>query len=388
MPIDKIKHGAELVSNLEQLLQDSYRGNEAFNDAISGEETFVIPSLKDSETQYNYTASEILYWVDRTNYLDELESWDGENIKSSHQEALNYLASSGQVSVFEDLVELIRKNRVAPFLGAGISRAANYPLWGEALRELVDRITTTDNNHVEQLLSSGDYLGAAQYLFNASEQQLNNYVQTTFRVRYDNDEQRLAIPSICRLLPRLSSGCIVTTNFDRLIEEVFRAANTPLLDGYMYGVQQDNNFVQQLLRGDRCILKLHGDAPQPSSYVFTRAQYEQAYGDPIDFSKQLPRALRQIYISNSLLFLGCSLASDKTLELFKQVKDSNEFEIPDHFAILSQPDDASEKQQTEDRLLNMKIRPIWYTSEDHHAMATKLVELAVDVADKRLALQR
>jgi hypothetical protein len=86
------------------------------------------------------------------------------------------------------------------------------------------------------------------------------------------------------------------------------------------------------------------------------------------------------------LFLGCSLEQDKTLELFKEVKDGGQFEIPDHFALISEPDEVIEKQSTENRLLDIKIRPIWYKSDDQHVMATKLIALAADVAERRLSL--
>ena len=386
MPIEKIKQSGALIEKVEQFLQTGYKANEEFNTAFSGEDAVVLRSMKDPENEYKYDASEILYWVDRGLYLDEFDSWNGELIKEKHSKAIQFLEDSSQRAVFEDLVELIRRKKIAPFLGAGVSKAARYPLWKEALEKLAEKITTLDQSVVEELLNEDKYLEAAQVIADTSKTQLNNYIQTTFRTKYDSDEERESIPPLFKLLPRLSSGCIVTTNFDCLIEETFKAKKAPLLDGYMHGVQLGHNFVQRLIKGDRCILKLHGDASQSSTYVFTEKQYESAYGTPIDYSNQLPKALRQIYISNSLLFLGCSLGPDKTLELFKEVKDGDQFEIPEHFAIISEPSDTTEKQETEDRLLDLKIRPLWYKSDNHHAMATQLVELAVDVAERRVSL--
>lgn len=386
MPVEKIKQSAALIEKVEQFLQTGYESNAGFNEAFSGEDTVLIKGLKDREHEYRYQTSEILYWVDRELYLDELESWNGEKVKGRHSDALEFLADSNQGAVFSDLVELIRRRKVSPFLGAGVSKAAGYPLWGEALKELSETIATIDEKEISDLLADNKYLEAAQKIFEVSEYQLTNYIQTTFRTKYDNDEDRETIPKVFQLLPRLSSGCIVTTNFDCLIEEAFKAKKAPLVDGYMHGIQQGHNFVQRLLKGDRCVLKLHGDSAQQGTYVFTEQQYESAYGNPIEYSNQLPKALRQIYISSSLLFLGCSLAQDKTLELFKQVKDGSEFEVPDHFAIISEPNDVAEKQTTENRLLDIKIRPIWYKPDNQHEMATKLVELAVDIAERKLSL--
>ena len=387
MSIEKVKKSTDLIETVEQFLQTGFSANQEFNDAINGTEPFTIRSIKDPETTFSYDASEILYWVDRSAYWDEFDSWNGLQIKEKYSECLEFLSTSQQKSVFFDLVELIRRKKIAPFLGAGISKSAGYPMWREALLALSERIKTLEENLISNLLSNNHYLEAAQAIANASSVQLENYVKTTFRAIFDDDAERGKIPQIFRLLPRLSSGCIITTNFDALIEETFKIKGAPLNDAYMYGIQAGNNFVQRLLKGDRCILKLHGDASQPGTYVFTENQYQHAYGSPIDYSKQLPRALRQIYISNSLLFLGCSLEQDRTLELFQEVKASRAFDIPDHFAFLPDVSDAHKKQATEDRLLTLNIRPIWYPDKNYHEMLPLLVELATDVAEHRLNLR-
>ncbi|PCI22749.1 MAG: hypothetical protein COB67_13235 [SAR324 cluster bacterium] len=386
MPIENVKQNSVLIEKIELFLQAGYSANEEFNSAFSGEEAVIIRSRKDSNNEYKYDASEILYWVDRQLYLDELDSWSDEFLQNRHSLAIDFLKSSDQIPVFLDLIELIRRHKITPFLGAGVSKAANYPLWGEALKTLSNKITNINPQDISCLLEEDKFLEAAQKIADASEHQLKNYIATRFRTIYDSDEDREKIPPLFKLLPRLSSGCIVTTNFDCLIEETFKIKGTPLIDGYMHGIQQGNNFIQSLLKGNRCILKLHGDASQSQTYVFTEKEYKNAYGDPINFSNQLPKALRQIYISNSLLFVGCSLAQDKTLELFKEVKDSEQFAIPDHFAIISYPENEEKKQIIEDRLFAINIRPIWYETEKYHQMVTKLIELAVDIADRRVNL--
>ena len=161
----------------------------------------------------------------------------------------------------------------------------------------------------------------------------------------------------------------------------------------MHGTQAGNNFVQRLLRGERCILKLHGDAGQANTHVFTRAQYQAAYGEPLAFQHQLPRALRQIFISHSLLFLGCSLEQDKTLDLFKSVVDEAAFEIPDHFALLNELATPQERARKEARLLQLKIRPLWYATpkdadgKPDHSLLEQTLKLAIAVARKHVVFE-
>ncbi|MFN7537110.1 MAG: SIR2 family NAD-dependent protein deacylase, partial [Burkholderiales bacterium] len=252
--------------------------------------------------------------------------------------------------------------------------------------KIAQKLQGLDVQDIEPLMAQYDYLQAAQVLHDASAQQVQHFIKTEFR-------QRGAISGSVALLPQLANGCIVTTNFDTVIEDLFKEKGQPL-DGYMHGTQAGNNFVQRLLRGERCILKLHGDAGQSNTHVFTQAQYKAAYGDaggaPFAFQNQLPRALRQIFISHSLLFLGCSLEQDKTLDLFKSVVDEGAFEIPDHFALLNEPATPPERARKEARLLQLKIRPLWYATSQgadgtpDHCLLEQILKLAIAVANRQV----
>lgn len=100
-------------------------------------------------------------------------------------------------------------------------------------------------------------------------------------------------------------------------------------------------------------MKLHGDAESDATHILTEQQYELAYGQPpaFDFQKPLPKALRQIYISQSLLFLGCGLEQDWTMDLFKAAKESDAYQVPNHYAIVEEPSTAAGRQQKEAQLL-------------------------------------
>lgn len=147
-----------------------------------------------------------------------------------------------------------------------------------------------------------------------------------------------------------------------------------------------HHLFSRLVRGHRCLLKLHGDADDAQTYILTKNQYLDAYREPLDFHQPLPKALRQIFISNSLLFLGCSLDHDWSLEPFKKVKDQSEYEIPNHFALLPESGSLQLKQEKETLLLGLNVQPIWYP-EGQHEYIEKLLQLVIDVADKRMTLE-
>nr|WP_175802559.1 SIR2 family protein [Burkholderia anthina] len=385
MDIKKLRENKLIVDKVEEALQAAYLSNQEFNTVLDEAEPLSFKSLRDPDHEYLVKVSDALYWVERDAYLDELDHWEGQRQVDQHEAATVFIKDSDQQAVFLDLVDAVRFGRIAPFVGAGLSKACGYPMWGEALHKIAQKLNGLGVQDIGPLMVQYDYLQAAQVLHEAAAEQVRHFIKTEFR-------QRGAINGPVRLLPELSNGCIVTTNFDTVIEDMFRDRGHPL-DGYMHGTQAGNNFVQRLLRGERCILKLHGDAGQANTHVFTRAQYQAAYGEPLAFQNQLPRALRQIFISHSLLFLGCSLEQDKTLDLFKSIVDEAAFEVPDHFALLNEPLEVQERARKEDRLLQLKIRPLWYaTSTDadgkpNHGLLEQILKLAIAVARRQVVFE-
>lgn len=382
MTLKALREIKPVVDRVEDVLQDAYRANEAFNAALDeGEPLTVVGLGRDAlDNSYQYTASEVLFWADRQAYLQELEDWGGRQIVESHDVALAFVRHSDQIPVLLDLADAIRLRRITPFVGAGFSIPCGYPLWSQTLWKLAERLKDVLISDIRPLMTDYEYLKVAQILRTSAAAQVDNFIKTEFRQRTD----KLAGPVL--LLPQLSSGCVVTTNFDSVIEDLFARSERPL-DGYMHGRQPGNNFVQRLLRGERCILKLHGDARQENTYVFTDDQYRESYGEPLSFQNPLPRALRQIFIGSSLLFLGCSLEQDRTLDLFQQVVDEAAFEIPDHFALLNEPEDGRLKAAKEARLLGMKIRPLWYPAPDHdHSLLEQILRMAIAVSRSEVSI--
>lgn len=380
MSQDPLPTTKDIIERVEQLLQAAYKERPEFNEALNGSDPVEIKSLIPGQDPHQLVASEILFWTDRKAYTDELEFWKPRRAVELHQDAIKYLRDNDQEAVFHDLVTAIKKNRVAPFIGAGMSQACEFPLWGSALDMLSKKITGVDPKVFQSSMAARDYLKAAKLLWDSDSTRVKNFIRTKFAQQtIKGGEVRGPI----KLLPRISHGCLITTNFDSVIELVVGKGS---LEGYMHGMQQGNKFVPKLIKGDRCILKLHGDAEDHDTYVFTEDQYAQAYGSPeFDFTKPLPRALRQIFVSHSLLFLGCSLEQDRTLELFQKVCNDRQFEIPDHYAIIPLPVDPTEKNNKEGRLLNLRIRPIWYPIVNNtHELVEKYLTLAVEMAEGRI----
>jgi len=368
-----VKGNKDLISRVEQILKAAYDENNELHVAMNGDSPLQIESLNPESEPYSIERSEALFWVERDTYYEELDYC----LLKHHESAIQNLRANDLVPTFHDLVDAIKRNRAVPFIGAGMSQPSGFPLWGKALRQILSKMEGIDTESVKAEIDTFNYLKAAQILWEHDSTQVKHYIRNKFAQR---QLPREGVRGPIALLDKVSNGCLITTNFDSVIETVIGKGH---LEGYMHGLQQGNKFIPKLIKGDRCILKLHGDSEDNETYIFTQDQYENGYGNPFDFSKPLPKALRQIFIGQSLVFLGCSLEQDRTLELFADVLNDNKFETPDHFAILPEPNGAESKNHKENRLIDLKIRPIWYPVNEHE-FVEKYLKLAIDIVDGRL----
>lgn len=373
---DTEKPHKDLLAEAVRILGNQYDANADFNEFFDGEEPLSLPSPRPDVGEYQYERSKVLFWLDREAYDDERTAWENDTRQARHTEVTALIRAQGLVAPFQDLLSAVERGRVVPFVGAGVSKPMGLPLWGEALRKLLDRLPNANIDAIQAEIDAGRYLAAAQALVEHDPVQVENFVRTTYRVQ----KIKLAGPMV--LLPRIAKGCVITTNFDDAIEQTYRGANVEF-HAYMHGTQE-HNFFPRLVRGDRCLLKLHGDADNPATHILTQAQYDNSYGNPFDFHKPLPKALRQVFVSQSLLFLGCSLEQDWTLDLFEKAKQADEYAIPNHYAILPAPADAQAKQQKATRLLTLNIQPLWYPT-DEHEFVERYLRLIVDVAERRIS---
>ena len=392
----KLKGLSETVIKFQSSLKSVLDEHQEFHETINGDAPLKFFGLGEEPAEYFVDISDILFWLDSVAYMDELDLWSGLKVRETHQEVLDYLRESEQGIVFSALVEAVKRKRITPFVGAGLSKPCQFPLWGEAIKKLVNKLDVVPAaqqpalsylEDVKKLLSKGKYLDAVQLLYENDKTQVENFIRNNFSLPTDGQALGERIRGPIEFLPDIADGCIVTTNFDRLIEETYRKRNRPI-EGYMHGIQDRSKFVTSMIQGERCILKLHGNVGDQNTYIFSQQQYSDAYGEEINFTKPLAKTLRQIFVSNSLVFIGCSLEQDRTLDLFSTVVKSEEFEIPDHFAILNKPSSDVEMRAKENLLLEMNIRPIWYEidSNGEHTKLEKILKYIADCSNGRASL--
>jgi hypothetical protein len=394
MEVNIIDGNKIIIEKSDEILSEFFSQNRKFNEFYDSnaaittsdveKEIFKFIGVADPDkTEIAVTPSMALFFTEREKYISELKAWEKEDIKSQHKETIEWLKKENSILALNELVQAIKRQKIAPFIGAGISASLGLPTWGVALKELSKQLYIKPNKNIEDLIDAYKYIQAAELLYKKNPQAFANHVEDKFGINPNWTKQDY-FNGVLKYLPGISKGCVITTNFDKILENLFKHDGSSF-EGFMHGSQADSSFVTDLIEGNRCLLKLHGSAKEKKTFVFTETQYDKAYGTPISFKNELPRTLRQIYISHSLLFLGCSLDQDKTLELFSTVQESGEYQIPIHFAILNAPIDKDEQNTKRDFLRNLNIKTICYPHGKHEYVEA-ILKLAIDISINKLSI--
>ena len=319
--------------------------------------------------KYNVPVCEALKQFDNLSYDDEFEQW-----KISNRNEL--LSINSSKDNFNQLVEIVRKRKIVPFIGSGLSAPMGLPTWVKYLLDLANELMIEEK--ILDYVNKNEFEEAAQFISeNIGEINFNSRVDSKFVMVSPK------IKGIINLLPKLTNGTIVTTNFDKLIEKVFTNHGKPLT--IIHG-KDNREFHRYFARGDDCLLKLHGSVYDTNLRVFTKSEYESAYIDDsgnIDFQKPLPENLSKIYKNATLLFLGCSLENDRTMQLFKTIMNQeSEIKIPRHYAFLSSPEKSEDLIQKENFLREHSILPIWYPKGKYEILDNMIELLLYEVENE------
>jgi hypothetical protein len=268
---------------------------------------------------------------------------------------------------FAQLKKTFSKGGLKPFIGAGLSMTSGFPGWTAFLYKLCDEshVTTAD---LKALLDTGQYEEAAELLStNLGSGLFNENVQTTF-ARQRSPE------GVINYLPRLFPKCsILTTNFDALIETLYRGDDVDGFDRVVSG-KALGELGRQLADGARILVKLHGDCEQVADRVLLKSEYDLAYGD----AAEVERFFNQVVFGGSLLFLGASLCADRTVKAMRQIVTKyGSHKLPRHYAFMELKT-GDDRVQRKKELATANIFPIWYPEKQHEesleALFLKMVE--------------
>jgi hypothetical protein len=250
---------------------------------------------------------------------------------------------------------------IIPFVGAGLSMPFGFPSWSGFLIQQAQKAGI--ETKIKRRLAKGEYEEAAEDLLAARRRRaFVDAIGNAFG--FHNLEGKELKGAVC-LVPQLASGPVITTNFDHVLEEVFKQAGVPF-EREIWGANADIS-TEALNQHKRFLIKIHGDAEDGENRVLTKNDYARHYGSSdgssINFKLPLPRLLRRVLLGRALLFLGCSLNQDRTIGVLEDVSKSDDSIA--HYAIVEQPKSKKRFYERSQFLSEHNIRPIWYPHGHH-----------------------
>jgi hypothetical protein len=254
---------------------------------------------------------------------------------------------------FEQLVQCMKDGAVVPFIGAGLSVDGGFPTWKEHLRAQ-GRTAGIKLRRLNSLLANGLYETVIDDI-----EKLSNKGVFVQEIR-DAFQKNGKLTSTILLLSELFTDTLITTNYDRLLEQVYDTGKENA-----YQIISGINPLEDPASDRVTIIKLHGDIKTPAKCIISKSQYDIAYGAvSLNVALPIPKLLSYYFKTSSLLFLGCSLNNDRTVEVFKALNTEfgDEF-TPQHFAIEQAPEKEKELRARNNYLLKLGITAIWFEKD-------------------------
>ena len=231
----------------------------------------------------------------------------------------------------QSLVPEIAERRCVIVLGAGASAGSisrdgksSPPNWATLLKGASEILTEDDKILVQTLIEKERFLDAAEIVVsNSNEADYAEFIRTTFV------EPHFQHSAIHAEVYRLDAKIVVTTNYDDIYETYCKQGKGS--QGFNVCRYYESHALNDVRSKMRIILKAHGCVTDPQKTVLSRTQYHHARRDFGEFFNLLD----SLFLSNTLLFIGCSLVDPD----FQLLLESTNIKCPSahpHYAVLEE----------------------------------------------------
>ncbi|EMK0758840.1 SIR2 family protein [Acinetobacter baumannii] len=315
-------------------------------------------------TSFQFLPDVVLKKLEPQGYEDNFTDWLEQRKQDNLSRAREILEANNLQQRFIALKVLFNRDSLIPFVGAGLSMTSEYIGWTEFLKTIRNE-TDYSESDFEALLESGQYEEAAQVLYdNLPNGAFLEQVESYF------DCQK-PLKGIVQRLPFMFKKAVITTNFDSVIKRCYEQESCSFEEELLG--KEALNLPRLLGANKRVLVKLHGKATSSHNRVFTKSEYDQHYSQTDEL-----KSVIQALTNTSLLFLGCSLTVDRTIQIIKEIVQDRGIEsVPRHYAFLKLRSSDNKNQRTR-QLNEANIFPIWYEGEHEECIEALLELLAED----------
>ena len=200
------------------------------------------------------------------------------------------------ISYIKEIQEASSQNRLVVFVGAGASCDAGVPLWNGLVSQMAKVLP-------QEIQAKYDNLQLAQLVRETSDE----------KAYYASVRKHLLQNATCPNaihdgILELDPACIITTNYDTLLEEAALKKNQQF-----WVVSKDSDLPQN--HGERLLVKMHGDLVN-ENIVLTENDY-------YDYSRNFPLIRSYVvsqFASKVVLFVGFSLSDINLKYILREVQ--------------------------------------------------------------------
>jgi WD40 repeat protein len=200
-----------------------------------------------------------------------------------------------------DLIQSCVAGECVLFAGAGLSARAGVSTWTQLLRDLLqfarqhNVIDSSYSLSLSAALDEGERDAAADgivQMFADHRELVQSFLQEYFM-------SAGPISFAHRLLKQTKFASIITTNYDRLLEETF----PEYAEDGLFTPKDAEPLLDALAQKRRFILKLYGIIERLETLIFAPIEYRESLSSNISFSK----FMEGIFFSRSFFFVGLSI---------------------------------------------------------------------------------
>lgn len=237
-------------------------------------------------------------------------------------------------SDYTRLLDKVRDKEVVLWIGAGFSRCAGFPSGYEMLQKIKSTCTQQEQKKLNEYNLLPDFTDKFVRLRGGKKTDLICILKDIFQVRIT--DEMLKNHKKLNNIPQIQT--IITTNYDRLIEEAYGLDNIDI-------VRRDKD-IPIVRKGKRRLYKIHSDFDNIEDLVITRQDYTKFFGEKMD--SLLWSHIKSIISEKSILFIGYSLEDQNVDFLFQEIMNKLGDLLKESFVVI--PD----MEREEIRLLNSK----------------------------------
>lgn len=239
------------------------------------------------------------------------------------------------ISYIKEIQEASAQGRLVVFVGAGASCDAGVPLWNDFVGQMAKVLP-------QEILAKYDNLQLAQLVRESSDEKA--YYASVRKYLLQN----VTCPNaIHEGILELDPTCIITTNYDTLLEEAALKKNRQF-----WVVSKDSDLPQN--HGERLLVKMHGDLIN-ENIVLTENDY-------YDYSRHFPLIRSYVvsqFASKLVLFIGFSFSDINLKYILREIQSELGSKMQRAFMLSQDTPSPVEQNNFKERGLNvLTINPV------------------------------